>query len=316
MLLQPIYFQANPQNPPSIRQDKPTLFSGALRFVSNGNSSAPSGPEKTRKMLAAMPERDKQLLSSFFRNLIVWNSAGYALESIKPMSLASFTAVDKNGKQSPLPTTPENCEMEAEWQVWERYKDRLPHPNFILVRMPNKRINHYYAPNLQALYLINKKAAFAKIQQHLPVFQEAIGRKLSEPEILKSLETVNPVSKAILDENELTIGILLGYGLKSARLYQRKEDTVITSMIQQIFREGRQMLGDIVGCDPADYSSIQGMPSLPACCPATYDEEPFQLMKAGLALHHKLKTLLNSPDFLEKTLAKLADDADCLNLTA
>ena len=103
------------------------------------------------------------------------------------------------------------------WLAFKKHEKHFKHPNFILcekvVSFPD-----FYALHL---YIINKRAIKKSFEEHNSLFKKILGNSFSPENYLEKLENGHDLS-SLLQENDLLLGILLGYGKNSSKAFYER----------------------------------------------------------------------------------------------
>lgn len=167
--------------------------------------------------LASITSDEKKELSAFFEEIILKDSFGYTIFGDKPISFAAYntaTYIDNFDDCSFLV-------LERGGEIWKKYADLFPNSNFIF------KFESFVKDGRQEIYLINKKAVYSVVSDHIEIFKKNLGDDDFSPEkLLLALENKDTTIQGILHDNEGLFGILLGFGYKNSFAFQRKYEVI------------------------------------------------------------------------------------------
>lgn len=155
--------------------------------------------------LHAIPLGERVYLKHFFQQLFRYDDLGFVLFFDKPMCLAGAEKSSNSSYQERL--------FLKGWHVWEKYQDRFPHPNFLFCSDQD-------AVQLN-LFVINKPALAACLQENETIFRSILGTAFSVQNFMHSLENGEKLL-TLIHEDEALLGIMLGYGSESAMAFKEK----------------------------------------------------------------------------------------------
>ncbi len=169
-----------------------------------------------KKILEKIPPEDRLTLCSLFTSLMNDHFA-YTLFGDKPVSLAARFIL------TPWENTLEGMQCSGifwkKWKVWEQYKHLFTLKNFLLIKEPYKNKNF----NISIVLIINKIEFIKTVNVHLSLFESVLERKIIPEEMLKDIESNKLSFMDSINNNQMLLGILLGYGKHNSILYNRRE---------------------------------------------------------------------------------------------
>jgi hypothetical protein len=234
------------------------------------------------------PKKDAKRLEYFFRELIVYNSAGYTFLGEKPVSFECFTKPRFEWDFSYLWHTflPSNIKKHLAWKTWQRY-EHLFNKGDILIWSESSP----WIKNGELIVVASKR----QIEQVDRENQKDIAVLIDhEPKAL--------FNKALHSHEEL-LGILLGYGRTNAMLFHKRASValkpVFSKEIRQLFKSKKTSLNFTFGWPNVEMDEILSFPSFMA----DLEGEETQRLKASYL--QTRKTILDyyaKKDFLEATL--------------
>jgi len=170
------------------------------------------GNQSIREALDAMPKSEKENLERLFQDLFNRENFGYTLFGDKPMSLTDYstTSFDSDGIPSKS-----GLRFQKRWEVWKKYAHAFPMTSYLLIEDPRER------GSSKEILFINKKCFIDKVNEHLDLFQEALGENITGVLLLKKIED-NHQFLSFFNDHQMLLGILLGYGKHNARLFAER----------------------------------------------------------------------------------------------
>lgn len=101
------------------------------------------------------------------------------------------------------------------WRAFKKNEHLFPHPNFIFA--DNLFVSSDDFKVLQ-IYIINKEALRICLTKNMALFQKTLGSEFSSEQFISQLEEGRSLP-SLLNEEQILIGILLGYGEESAQAF-------------------------------------------------------------------------------------------------
>jgi hypothetical protein len=158
--------------------------------------------------LKGIPNEDKVKMTSFFDYSIKVCHAGYVLFfDSKPVSIISFWTEDNS-----------TAKFKDGWDIFKKYEHLFPHKNYIFDEQQRKISSK---ESIQ-IFLINKKSFIDCINRHSNVFHEILHQKIDGLKFVHEIENGKHLMD-LIEDNEILLGILLGYGEESSKLYNIKQ---------------------------------------------------------------------------------------------
>ena len=102
------------------------------------------------------------------------------------------------------------------WRAFKKNADLFPHPKFIFSENICRFDRDF---KVLHIYLINKEVARETLNEHRALFQETLGEHFCPDDFVAQLEKGVSLP-VLLHNNEMLLGILLGYGKESAKAFQ------------------------------------------------------------------------------------------------
>lgn len=160
-------------------------------------------------------------LESFFRMLFVKSEWGYTLFGSKPMSFYDYFT--KPPKEFIIHSDFSDPKLEKHFLTLEKYKHLFRSNHFLILDQPLISKKFPTSGYVRDLILINKKAFLQTVQANDSLFKARLAGYSTPQALLAEIESGKPLLTDVLNEDELLIGILLGYGAHNAQLYAQEE---------------------------------------------------------------------------------------------
>lgn len=157
------------------------------------------------------------VLEEFFRTMLLQSEGGYVLLDQKPVCINGFYVVDKFYGENESHKEFVNLRVGAE--VWKNFSS-LNNDN-ILIHIKNKEDSE--AKNYFHILFINKKLFLHAVQNNITLFQYILGPSVTPEELLKKLTDPNETFHSVLNNNNVLIGIILGFGTQNSLYGSRIE---------------------------------------------------------------------------------------------
>jgi len=168
---------------------------------------------ESRSTHAKIPAKERESLENFLHRVIGQDHFGFALFGSKAIALTGYFPIVPSGNVHCFSCS----EMQRdEFRAWRKYKKLLSSENFIWTKTR-------LSPLIIEIALINKKKCIQVISEHLELFQTRLQQRITPEKLLENLISSKKHTLEFLKNDDLLLGILLGYGEKSSSLYQRRE---------------------------------------------------------------------------------------------
>lgn len=170
------------------------------------------GNRPIKEILNIMSKSEKESLEKLFYTLFNGEHFIYTLFGDKPMSFTDYSTklfdVDDVLSHHEL-------RFQNRWKVWKKYKYLFPMKHYLLIEsLPNSKgdVN---------IYFINRQCFIDKVDEHLELFQNALGAHITGALLLEKIEE-NPQLLSFISNHQILLGILLGYGKHNAQLFDQR----------------------------------------------------------------------------------------------
>ncbi len=250
--------------------------------------------EKIRKL----SEHDKKILERFFEEIVINHSFGYTLFGEKPMSLAGCFTNLPYYQSSVLRQS--YATLLAGMKTWKIHKEDLPTKNFLLKFQKLSQGGRF------SIYLINKTATLKAIEKHIDFFCKVLKRDVTAEQLLMELCMQETTVEEVLHNHEGLKGILLGYGVRNALLYHRREE-ISESVDQSSSADEYEKIQKCFERRHNYYQLLSPFP-LPAFCYDIESSETSDLLETYAKTRRILIETYANKDFLEVTLCKIVEE--------
>lgn len=187
-----------------------------------------------KETLESIPKEDQEKISSLFYAIFFEDHGAYALFGDKPMSLSGDFLV------TPWENTLERMRSGGIfwgwWEKWKHYEHLFPMKNYLLLREPNS-INENSNVKSDLIFFINKNLLIETVETHLCIFEKVLNRKIEPKKFLEDIENGSNSLQKSIDNNEMLLGILLGYGKHNASLFIKKNCDIPELCRREDFQE-------------------------------------------------------------------------------
>ena len=155
---------------------------------------------------------DTAYLNEFFSNAVLNDQFGYTLFGDKPISILGYQTTTCFHTMN---VWNRSLKVRKFWGIWQQYAKHIPIESFILIDDESD------CADRRMITLINKQAFINTVRKHLPNFQGILGRHITPEYLLGQLMQDNASLFRLIHRSEYLLGILLGYGEKNAKVYER-----------------------------------------------------------------------------------------------
>ena len=139
------------------------------------------------------------------------------------MSISSFLEIEPKCHQSnPVNNLRDlsnrlcvqNLKINRGWEVWKKYKSFFPSSHFVILENRDTEC--------VTIVTINKYNFLKKVEENIDIFKDVLGAHVTPSIILDNCLKSSNIFKEVLKNNEVLLGILLGFGRHNAQLFSRK----------------------------------------------------------------------------------------------
>ncbi|MFZ4773202.1 MAG: FKBP-type peptidyl-prolyl cis-trans isomerase [Chlamydiia bacterium] len=185
-----------------------TIFGLNLFF-----SSIFFGFAETKNFTEKLSSEQRELLDEFFHILIRDSFSGYVLYGDKPICIEG--CLNDEFIEMPSEYDKKLATLTKGINFWENLNLSVQDKNFFFLIRPFHEYRH--------LICINKDAFIRAVNQNLSLFRYVLGPNLTAESLLNQLIQTNNNFYDVLRDDNVLLGILLGYGTQNALTVSRKE---------------------------------------------------------------------------------------------
>ncbi|NGX61507.1 MAG: hypothetical protein K940chlam9_00993 [Chlamydiae bacterium] len=169
-----------------------------------------------------IPHQDLKHIKYLFEELVNSHDFSYTVFGSKPMSLADFSV------EVP-PNLPLRRWIRSKYlmyrrrsglKAWYKHRDKFDLKDFIFLDEERD-----WLPCL-VLVLISKKNMLRILHEHESIFAKELGASFTPESFLAKLEKRELSMATATNKSQRLIGIILGYGVRNATLFQERYDTM------------------------------------------------------------------------------------------
>jgi len=177
------------------------------------------GRPRWKVALETLTEGDRHVLELFFRTCLQDSYGGYVIFGEKPICAEGIHIQKHRNSSSELlffdSFHRRDIYLKRGYEVWGK----------LSLKSPNYLIKLYEEPIYESLELIiaNKTRARETVKNHQALFQYVLGPKITPESLIQTLENSKEPLYAIIKNDRVLAGILLGYGTENALRESRCE---------------------------------------------------------------------------------------------
>src|SRR5262249_19654421 len=138
---------------------------------------------------------------------------GYTLFGDKPVSIASYFKITPWENFIELGQCDEI--FWKRWKIWEKYRDQFNIQNYLLLKENSLKVDE--------ILIINKRNFLDTVVNYLDVFETILKKKINPKEFLSEIEQCQVSFYDSIQNNEMLLGILLGYGKHNSFLFYQRQ---------------------------------------------------------------------------------------------
>lgn len=153
--------------------------------------------------LDSLSLNERSQLRIFFRKGVEIEGLGYSLFfSNKPVCLYPISKLKNQSYRARIAA--------KGWEVWKKHENSFCHENYLFFeeRAP-------FSASVQHIFIVNKSALYRCLQIYYKEFAEILGDTFSPEAFVSELKEKKQL-RALIKNDEMLLGILLGYGKESA----------------------------------------------------------------------------------------------------
>lgn len=240
--------------------------------------------KSAQEVLSEISIDDQKELERLFHDFVQDDHFGYTLFGDKPVSFTGHFIV------TPWENTLEGLSQAGifwkQWHIWEKHRAKFEIKKYLLIKEPA------LFRSAHAIFLINKKAFVECVNTHLNIFEKILGHKFSAHQTLIDIESGKTSFLNAINRNETLLGILLGYGLQNAILYNLDGRVIDRSKLE--------FFGDY------DHNSLRRIDSVHFVVDP-HSEETKALQRKYEHLRNNLSEIYANGNFFKTSLLKLIE---------
>lgn len=239
-------------------------------------------------------KKERRELEYLFKELVIYNGAGYTLLGHKPVTFDCF--LQPAFKWDALflwhAFLPSNLKKYKAWKTWQKYQDYFPQTNFVIWSEPSTRME-----NLHLIVVANKNQIHRVIHENPSDF-ESITIDLNKKNLFKDT----------LKSHDGLTGTILGYGRNNAWLFWQKSPIpckgIFSDEMSQLFENKKAALNFSFGWPKVEMSEILMFPMFMADMES---EETKKLRADYMETRKRILQYYEGKDFLDATLQLFTD---------
>lgn len=171
--------------------------------------------QDVQSVLSNISVEDKKDLSTFFSFIMKGNHLAYTLFGEKPISLAAYFT--KTPYNNVLIIKSSDGSLAIEYlKIWKKHENKFNIKNFLFIE--EKSID---CPDVNNIVLINKKEFVKIVDRNIDIFKKILKWDVTGLKLLNKIEENKKFIEHI-QNSQLLWGILLGYGVHNAKLFDRR----------------------------------------------------------------------------------------------
>ena len=111
------------------------------------------------------------------------------------------------------------------WDTWERYKHLFPIENYLFLREPNIINDPGETSEFKCdlIFFIDKKIFIKTVEKHRRLFETILDKKIEPRKFLEEVEDGKISFQKSIGNNNMLLGILLGYGKHNSSFSTQKD---------------------------------------------------------------------------------------------
>lgn len=172
------------------------------------------------QLSSCLTREEKEDLDYFLRFLLIRHSGVFVLFGSKPLCDGGFFEHVVQRKKSPYLRNPLDG-----WKVWEKVKTKIPlNPRFVITMQPRILSIEGVDRKLYLFQLIDIQKTAIVLAENYELFKSCTGMDFHPLEKVFEIEDPNSIfwQKAFYDQ--VTLGILYGFGKNNALFYEWREN--------------------------------------------------------------------------------------------
>lgn len=171
--------------------------------------------DDVRAFLRSLSTEQQTTLYNFFRSILKDGTCGYVLFGDKPLSIEGWPILET--KIIELPGVEQDVSVQTKWlDFWQDLNLSTQNKEYLFL---NFEVDYGY----HHLVCINRKAFLNTVNENMALFRYVLGPTITAEVLLNELIQSKEKFYDVLKNDNVLLGILLGYGQQNALLVSRKE---------------------------------------------------------------------------------------------
>lgn len=176
-------------------------------------SSLLQADENVKTFVQGLDLPQQKLLDRFFRILVKDSFSGYVLYGDKPISIEAYSLSLDTGALTG--SSDEEPVLIKGLELWQDFNLSVTDKNYFFLTLNDHGYRHFLC--------INRKAFIQAVNDNLTLFQYVLGPTLTAESLLDELIRKKDQFYQVLKNDNVLLGVLLGYGKQNALLISREE---------------------------------------------------------------------------------------------
>jgi hypothetical protein len=188
---------------------------------------------KTEQELSVLNDQERKAIEDLFNHFFFFDEFAYPLFGSKPMSIGRFFD-----------------SFEPAWKAWEKVAPLFQSREWILTK---------YSFHEKEFVLIANLSLIEKVYfENKAIFDQALGEKMTIEDLKSSLKAKNELFQKVM-QNDLLLGVLLGYGARNAQLFAANDRAHLKpfTAIHPIFYYFSKIPPPYFACDPTSAETLE-----------------------------------------------------------
>ncbi|MBS0626291.1 MAG: hypothetical protein JSS32_09600 [Verrucomicrobia bacterium] len=193
------------------------------------------------RKLNAIPQKDREQIEWFFR-FLSWDTH-FVLFGSKPMGFCGFLEQEPPQEYRSLDHFEDFAyrfmlpilKLNKGWNLWKKYEHLFPSSRFLLIENHDKSRS-------TIIFMINKSEFLKTVEENINDFRRILGNHITPVILLEKCQRSKDLISDVLKNNDLLLGILLGFGKHNAQLFFRREQIMGRSKSESLSLNPKKLL--------------------------------------------------------------------------
>lgn len=256
-----------------------------------------------------IPPQDIKKISYFFDDLIKRHDFAYAIFGSKPMSWADYGLKVPDGLpiHRRLRSWYRLMKRKAGLKAWYKYRSEFDLKDFIFLDEEKDFLK------CLVLVLINQKNMLQLLHNHEAIFKEELGESFIPEVFVERLKKKEISLAEATKKNQKLLGILLGYGVRNASLFQERFDLMkaVAKRKKENLPQDDELTAKLKALEAraGDFSELEEDALLPPLyfLVDVSHLETIELKKQYEQDRQKIEKMMQQPNFLNKVIQRLVE---------